>query len=166
MSLTGALKRLALVWGVLLVALNYVAMVRVGMGALKVPDLVGIYDAERVRGFLGALSDPTRQAYLETYLPLDYLFIATTFVFLILLARWIAPAAVWIVALCALAYVAADLTENLSLRAMVLDRAMPTCKEGCEDAFARLIWATRLKFLSLGLGCGILAWNYWKGRKP
>lgn len=149
MSQAALFKRLALVWVVMLAALNYVALLRIGTGAAKVPDLQGIYDGDGARAFLAALTPDTRMIYLETYLPLDFAFITLTCLLAIFAARAFVPRFFWIIALAALAYAVCDVTENLTLRGLVKDRNAEICHFGCEAVFDRLIWATRLKFLSL-----------------
>ena len=164
MSLPALTKRLALVWGVVLIALNYVALMRIGTGKAKLPDLQGYYTSDAVREYLRALTPESRSVYLETYLPLDFLFIALTLVLLLMLARVLAVRAVWLVAGFAAIFVIADLVENFTLRGLVLDRNAALCFFGCEAVFDRLIWASRVKFAGLAGAAIPLIIAFWRGR--
>lgn len=162
MTRLGVLKRLAIVTAVLLGALNYVALVRLGFAG-QVPDLNPLGASEmQILAFRDALGFEGRALFNGTYRPLDFGFLVCLTGLLALASQMLRPRRFWwAVMLFGIAFGLADLTENTLMAQLI--NAEPSAQDAALAAQINL--ATRIKFAALCLA-GAAAITSWRQRDP
>ncbi len=163
MTAPALLKRLAIVVGVLYLAVAYVAFIRLGgiTGGLKLMDLrFEGYDLDAVQTYSRALGVAGLELYRETYLILDYTFLTALTALICRLAwllntRWFG----WIAGLAGLAYFGFDIAENTKLLSLL--SAHPEALDSMQADQAALY--TQVKFAALAIAALALFTGWRRG---
>ncbi|MEM9584730.1 MAG: hypothetical protein AAGA08_16590 [Pseudomonadota bacterium] len=153
MSLQAILKRLALVVGVLFLALNYVAWVRLGHAG-QLPDLNPLgARPDEIFGFRDGLGFEGKILFNEVYRILDAVFLSGLTLLLCFVARALRPKRFWgLIIGFAVIYCIADLTENRLLAELINE--VPPQRDVAQAEAINL--ATRVKFAALLLSVASL----------
>ncbi len=149
----GIIKRLAVVTAALLLALNYVALVRLGFAG-QVPDLIPLgASVAQIVEFRDALGFEGRTLFNGTYRPLDFGFLLCLTLLLVQIARALRPRRYWwVIVVFALIFGVADFVENYFLAEIV--NAVTHQLNG--DLAKHVNLATRVKFAALLLAAAAL----------